>query len=217
MSASVSSVPQGSTAQQTPSTSSDANQFDNLDLNQFIQLLVTELQNQDPTEPMNNSEILNQISQIKSIASNQKLSDTLSSMQLQQNLDSGGILLGRTISGLDSNTDKVSGNVDSVSIENGEVVLHVGDKTVSLKNVSSIDPTTAKDKVAETLSAMQLQQNITMGGEMIGQTIEGADANNNKVTGIVDSMSIKNNEVTLHVGDNDILLKNVTSVKKSAT
>lgn len=120
------------------SATSDA--FNKVNLQDFVKLLVAELQNQDPLNPMDNSEILQQVSQIKSIESNQRLSDTLTSMQLQQNLMAASSLLQKTITGLTDNGDRVSGQVDRVSLDNNSVKLHVGQQTVSLSNVAEIDP-----------------------------------------------------------------------------
>src|SRR3972149_4141280 len=80
--------------------------FNKVELQDFVKLLVTELQNQDPLDPVKNSEILEQISQIKAIESNQRLSDTLASLQLQQNLVAASSLLEKTIVGLTNKGDK---------------------------------------------------------------------------------------------------------------
>jgi flagellar basal-body rod modification protein FlgD len=131
---------QGLVGQQTPSSVANADAFNNMDLQQFITLLITEMQNQDPTNPMDNSQILQQISQIKSIASNDKLSTTLTSMQLQQNMLSANILMNQNITGLNDQGTKVEGKVDKVSIDKDSVTLHIGGDTVRLKNVTAIDP-----------------------------------------------------------------------------
>ena len=56
---------------------------------------MAELQNQDPMEPMKNSELLQQVSQIRAIQSNDRLTDTLESVSLGQNLATAGNLLDR--------------------------------------------------------------------------------------------------------------------------
>jgi flagellar basal-body rod modification protein FlgD len=116
--------------------------FQDLNLDSFIQLLVAELQNQDPMSPMSNTEILQQISQIRAIESNTRLTTTLESVLLGQNVSTASSLLGRTISGLTdgASAEKVTGKVDSVTVANGAAKLHVGDKTISLKNVAEILP-----------------------------------------------------------------------------
>jgi len=112
--------------------------FAQVDLNDFIKLLVTELQHQDPLNPMDNQEILQQISQIREIESNQRLTDTLESVLLGQNVVTASNLIGRTVVALSDEGDRVTGEVDRVSIEDGVARLHVAEHTVPLKNVAEI-------------------------------------------------------------------------------
>jgi len=119
-----------------PTAGADA--FAQVDLNDFIKLLVAELQNQDPLDPMNNQEILQQISQIREIESNQRLTDTLGSVLLGQNVATASNLIGRTIVALSAEGERVTGEVERVSIEEGVARLHVGEHTVTLKNVAEI-------------------------------------------------------------------------------
>src|SRR3989304_1085063 len=74
--------------------------FQELNLDTFIQLLVSEMQNQDPMNPMSNTEILQQISQIRAIESSTRLNSTLEAVMLGQNVATASTLLGRSISGL---------------------------------------------------------------------------------------------------------------------
>jgi flagellar basal-body rod modification protein FlgD len=131
-----------STAGTTAASSSGASDpFANVDLKSFIDLMIAELQNQDPLNPMDNSQILQELGQLRSIDSTDKLIDTLGSVLQGQNFASASSLIGKTINGLDDNAQQVSGTVDKVSVAGTDVKLHVGDATVSLKNVSDILPT----------------------------------------------------------------------------
>jgi flagellar basal-body rod modification protein FlgD len=136
MAASVSGI-QGSTGQQV---TTGTNAYDSLDTSSFIKLLVSELQNQDPMSPMDNSKILDEVSQIKAISSNDKLSKMLEAVQLQQNVGTANNLLGKVISGLTDDSKNITGAVDKVSIAGSDIKLHIGDQTVSISNVSEIQP-----------------------------------------------------------------------------
>ena len=48
----------------TPPPSGKATDLKTVDTNQFLTLMITELQNQDPLNPMDNTQMLQQISQI---------------------------------------------------------------------------------------------------------------------------------------------------------
>ena len=122
------------------SSSTYADPLQDVSMNDFLKLLVTELQNQDPTSPMDNTQILQQVSQIKAIESNQRLSDTLTSMQTQQNLVAASALLQKTVTGLDDKGSKISGTVDKVTVDSSGVKVCVGTNTLSLSNISEVDP-----------------------------------------------------------------------------
>jgi len=114
--------------------------FTNMGLEDFIKLLVTEMQQQDPLSPMDNSQILQQISQISSIESTQKLTSTMDSVILGENLATASSLLDRQVVALNDNGDLVSGAVSRVSIESGTIRIYVGDEVVSMSNVAQILP-----------------------------------------------------------------------------
>jgi flagellar basal-body rod modification protein FlgD len=120
-------------------STSSTDKYSNLKVSDFIQLLVTELTNQDPTSPVDNSTILNEISQIKSIQASQGLSDTLTSVLLGTNLATGSSLIGHSVTAKDDSSNSVTGTVSSVTVSDGTVKLKVGSSTVSLSNVTQID------------------------------------------------------------------------------
>ena len=125
------------------SSAAGVNSLQSLTVNDFTQMLVTELQNQDPTQPMSNTDLMNQVSQIQSIESNQQLTSTLQSVALGQSIASAGSLIGATVSGTDAKGQTVNGMVNSVSISNGSAILNVGSSTLPLNNVTQISPTSS--------------------------------------------------------------------------
>jgi flagellar basal-body rod modification protein FlgD len=88
----------------------------------FLKLLMTQMKNQDPTDPMKSTEYMAQLatfSQVEqSVKSNEKLDALLSSFALSQ-ADS---VIGRTISSADGT---ISGKVDSVMIASDGAVAQL--------------------------------------------------------------------------------------------
>ena len=116
-----------------------------VDLDAFIQLMLVQLQNQDPLEPMDNSEMLQQITQIREIGASDKLSQTLQAVLTGQNLTTASSLIGQQINALADSGQTIEGEVDRVSIEvnendnsKREVRVHIGEKNVRLNNVREI-------------------------------------------------------------------------------
>ena len=132
----------------------------------FLNMLLTELQNQDPLSPMDSSQMLTQIGQISQVSSTQTLTDTLNSMLLGQNVSNATALIGKTVDGIADSGSEITGNVDKVTISNNQPVLNIGNDTMQLTNVKSVLPNandnTAQDvalTAANTAStATQLQQ-----------------------------------------------------------
>ncbi len=124
----------------TKKSDTPPDRFQELGVEQFLKLLISELQNQDPLNPTDNQQLLEQISSLKDISTSNKLTETLDSLSLEQNLASASNLLGRQISALDDKGNTVRGKVDKVSVRDGSATLIVGDKQIRLKNISEILP-----------------------------------------------------------------------------
>lgn len=76
-------------ASKTSSTSSSSNSITantSADLqNQFLTLLVAQLKNQDPTNPMDNNQLVSQLAQLNTVSGIEKLNTTLGSISGQIN------------------------------------------------------------------------------------------------------------------------------------
>lgn len=111
-----------------------------LDLDDFFDLMIKELQNQDPLNPQESDKILQQFSQLREIGATDKLNDTLDSVLLGQQLSNASSLVSKDIIGLSDDGSDVEGTVDRVTIEDGSAKLHIGEKTVSINNIREILP-----------------------------------------------------------------------------
>ena len=107
----------------------------------FIKMMITQLQHQDPMEPAKNEQLLAQMSQIGQLQSSTQLQDSLKGMMLQNQIGSSAQLIGKTVTGLDAADDPVEGMVNSVRVVEGNVTLELDNgKTLSMSKVTSISP-----------------------------------------------------------------------------
>jgi len=107
----------------------------------FIKMMITQLQNQDPTAPVKNEELLAQMSQISQLQSNTTLTSTLQGMTLQNQIGSASSLIGKVVTGLDSNSDPVQGLVTSIKVAGSDVNLQLDTgATLGLTKVTDIAP-----------------------------------------------------------------------------
>lgn len=114
--------------------------FDKVDMKAFLDLMIAELQNQDPMNPMDNAQFMEQLGQLRSIAATDKMTTTLDNVSQGQAFSSASSLIGRKISGLDDDAKEVSGVVEKATVVDGAVRVHVGEKSISLSNVKEILP-----------------------------------------------------------------------------
>ena len=66
----------------------------------FLRLLITQLQTQDPLEPVSNQELLNQISSIRDIEMSTTLTSSLRNMAGQQQFGAASSLIGQFVTGI---------------------------------------------------------------------------------------------------------------------
>jgi len=118
----------------------------------FLKLLVTELSNQDPFEPMKNKEILEQLSAIRSLQANMTLqqnisemadqqeatSNSLASLLSRQELASATALVGKLVAGADTEGQVVEGRVERVILDSSGVRVQIGTHEIPLENIERV-------------------------------------------------------------------------------
>lgn len=106
---------------------------------EFLMLLVAQLRNQDPLNPMQDREFIAQLAQLNALEQMQQLNETLSAMAELTTLGQVASLIGKQVSGLERGTGElVEGVVSKVTIIDGNVVLEVSGKQVEVRDVVSI-------------------------------------------------------------------------------
>ena len=127
-----------SSSSSTASGNSPLTGFAALTSQDFMTMLLAELKNQDPTQPVSNSDLLNQLSQMEALQSNVELNSTLSSFASNQQIASGASFLGKMVTGTDANKKPVSGVADSISLQNGTVTIGVGSSSIPIGNLTGV-------------------------------------------------------------------------------
>jgi flagellar basal-body rod modification protein FlgD len=112
--------------------------FSGLTSDDFLKLLITQLQNQDPSNPMDSDQLLQQVSEMRALQSNIELSDSLKSLTLSQQLTSATSFLGKQVAGTDANQQSVSGTVSQVVVADGKTMLSIGNSQIELGNVTNV-------------------------------------------------------------------------------
>jgi flagellar basal-body rod modification protein FlgD len=144
------------------------NAINDIDLITFLDIMIAELQNQDPLNPLDNKDMLAQISQLREVGATDKLTSTLESVLLGQNLTSSISMIGSDVDVLADDNQRVSGVVSRVSLENGQPKLHLD---LGVAGDPSIE---SGDLEKGTYSYHIVWENDK--GELQGVALEGDDA-----------------------------------------
>ena len=121
-----------------PAPTGEFDAFSQVTVNDFLKLMITELQNQDPLNPMDNAQILNQVGQLQAISTSTRLNTTLDGMQLAQDVASASALVNKGVVALDDAGQLTTGYVDSVTIVENEVKVNIGEQSIKLSNIKQI-------------------------------------------------------------------------------
>lgn len=160
-----------SSADETEDTSSGSD----LTNGDFLALLITELTNQDPLDPMSNTEMVQQIASLEALEQQQAqtellttMSENLSSLNDTVNslsdsyaskdsgssysnlLQTASSLVGMYVYGTDKTGDSVEGMVLSATLEDGDItlLLHNGD-SIPYENITNVTMAVSDDESSE--------------------------------------------------------------------
>jgi len=125
-----------------PSVRDTQSRFGEMSTEDFLDIIFTELSNQDPFDPNDSSALLKQIESIRSIEADIRLEKQLKNIVTQNQLASAGGLVGKFVGGLTAEANRVSGFVVGVSRAGNQINLELDNgRVVPMDNVESIlDP-----------------------------------------------------------------------------
>ena len=131
----------GSTTQVSTSNS-------NLDYNDFLALLTAELKHQDPTDPLDNKDLILQLSQFSTLSSLSALNSNFESFISTNTISTVNGMIGKSITYTATDDEgaesSVTGTCTGIKIAtDGTVTLTVGGEDVSTSDITAIsNPTT---------------------------------------------------------------------------
>lgn len=134
----------------TPTTSSGTQQSGDTELltsnslgkDDFLKLLVTELQNQDPVNPMDDSQFMAQMAQFSTLEQTTNVASEVTQLSSIEQVTQSVSLIGHSITYTKDDGSTASGNVTGVSIVDGEIRVEMGDSYTSPDSIVSIGPAT---------------------------------------------------------------------------
>lgn len=121
-----------STAATTSSSSKSTSKTSAMDMDDFLKLMVAQLQNQDMYNSTDNSEFMAQMAQYSMVQS-------LTEMTAQSKATYSVSLIGKDVTLKESGTSKlISGTVDGVSLYNGETKIVVNGNSYDMSDILTV-------------------------------------------------------------------------------
>jgi len=123
-------------------SSSAINSASNIQMN-YMKLLVTQLQNQNPLEPLDNNEMASQLAQFSQLQQLESMNSNFASVLLTTERNYANSLIGKEIS-FTSESETGSGDITSGIVEevinnvDGEIILVIASHAVALEGVISV-------------------------------------------------------------------------------
>ncbi len=123
----------------TSALTGPSNGFAELDSSEFIQILIQELQNQDPFNPQDSAALLEQLSSLRNIESQTSLNDQLEGLVKQNQVAAAGNMIGKLVQGIDTLNSNSTGLVTSVRVTDEGVFLELDNgRSMSMSQVTGI-------------------------------------------------------------------------------
>jgi len=128
----VSSVAAGSSTGSTPGMQTITGE-------DFMSLLITQMSNQDPMNPMSNEDMSAQLAQFSSLDELETLNTTMADQLTSSSLSFASSLIGSPICAFNSKTkNTIEGVVESVSITDSVPYINVGGAKVSIYDLTNV-------------------------------------------------------------------------------
>ena len=127
-----------STGQNTTTKKSDSSGLDDDD---FMKLLLAQIQNQNPLEPMDNQEFMSQLTQMNSLNVLKSIDANMENLLTEDQFSNAAAMIGKEVEYTLGGDTTLSGTVSAVSIEDGIVMLTIDGVQIPLSDVTKITET----------------------------------------------------------------------------
>jgi len=125
-------------AANSATTTTGAPNTNSMDGDDFMQLLLAQLKHQNPLDPMDDTAMMNQFTQLNSLKELQKISAAIESGTKSSRLTEAAVLIGKNVAYKNESGETETGLVTGVSIVGDETMLYVGDQLVPQSAVIAV-------------------------------------------------------------------------------
>jgi len=167
-----------------------------LDKEAFLQLLVAQMQYQDPLEPTDNTQYISQLASFSSLEQMQNMSASLGTMSTASELQRATALIGNYVTVTDQGSN-ITGKVDAIEIKDGEAYLSIKGTSYPLSSLTEAADT-------EYLQAGILAAQFTEAVKSLPDINALTTSDEALITGIQTSYDSLNDYQKSYIGQSDL-------------
>ena len=104
----------------------------------FMQLLIAEMQHQDPLQPTDSAAMMTQLAQFSAVQGLNNVNTQLTALNVQSDFASSVAMIGKTVTYLDAQGAIHSGTVSAVKPSSTGAILTVGDSDIPSGDVKEV-------------------------------------------------------------------------------
>ena len=104
----------------------------------FLKLLVTQLQHQDPMNPMDDKDFMGQMAQFSTLEQITNMAQSTSQMGAETQVSQSIALIGHTVTFAREDGTTGSGVASSVSLNDGSILITVGNEQISPGSIETV-------------------------------------------------------------------------------
>lgn len=183
-----------------------------LDKDAFLNLLVTQLKYQDPTNPVEDKDFLAQMAQFTTLEQMQNMNQTLTQFSTYSLVGKIGVL--ESYDETTGETSVIEGRVEGVSMKSGEAYVTINNTEYLASSISNVyEDYTEMGFIKNIQDALLTSENVNLVGKTIQAIIVDLDGNSTDfIEGVVDYVKFENGNAILSVNNNDIYAGEVLSI-----
>jgi flagellar basal-body rod modification protein FlgD len=116
----------------------DSTSMSGMNNDDFMVMLIAQLKHQNPMEPMDDKNLMGQVTQLNSLNELQTITARLDALMKSSQASYAASLIGKTVKVAPEGTNPFEGVVTGMALDNGEYVLEIGDTTASLASILEV-------------------------------------------------------------------------------
>ena len=195
-----------STEAANSSGTAESGSSDNVSHEDFLQLLVTQMQNQDPLNPMQDTDMMAQFAQLQALDNQKAMTDAMLDMRKEYAVQGASSMLGKQVTSKNLDGVEVTGIVVNTFTKGSDVQL-----TLDSGEIITYDDISKVSDMAES-------PDINAASAMVQKYVVGVDENAKAFEGIVKNITTKNGQIYLNTYEgNSIPMIGVAQVRDLTT